>query len=143
MPRKRKPVESLKETGTYRPSRHAARTQAGSDPKPLPAASTGELLPAVSAARAELVKLIGPRLAASDEPQLVELAERLVEVRRLRLALHDAAPGDETHTRITRALTAATASLDRLALQFGLSPSSRTALPEQTARPGVISWQKK
>ncbi len=142
MPRKRLSIDALKASGSYRPSRHGSREReerALNAPIPAPA----ESLPAeVQTERDALAALLGTRLTALDGRLLDELAERVVEVRRLRVSLRSAVPGSPEHTRATRALTAATACLDRLAREFGLTPGSRTSLPEQPAtRPGVLTWK--
>jgi hypothetical protein len=144
MARPRKSVQELKENGTFRPSRHGGREASGqTTPLPRPTAEAPAASLDVEAVRADLAKLLGRALSATDGVLLVELAERVVEVRRLRDACRAAFPGSAEHSRITRALTAATAALDRLAAQFGLTPNSRTALPagkNGTALLGARTW---
>lgn len=135
MPARRKTIAELKQSGTFRPSRHgqreAAERQSSAVPgRAPPVAGEPPQLPAdVAAVRAELVALLGSRLTGQDEPMLVELAERVVEVRRLREASRAVAAGSVEAARLARVLAGALAALDRLAAAFGLTPGSRLSLP--------------
>src|SRR5262245_14879334 len=135
MPARRKTVAELKASGTYRPSRHGQREtappQSAAVPSgPVPIAVPATLPPEVAAVRADLVRLLGSRLTAQDGLLLDELAERVVEVRRLREASRAVAVGSVEASRLARVLAGALVSLDRLAAAFGMTPGSRTSLPE-------------
>lgn len=130
MANRRKTVSELKAAGTYRPSRHGARDRAESTPGVSFLAPSYALPADVQTERNRLCGLHGDRLTTLDGTLLDELAERVVEVRRLRAAGRLQVPGTMEYTRVSSAMTAALAALDRLATAFGMTPASRAALPD-------------
>lgn len=139
MANRRKTIEELKASGSYRPSRHKARERAEAVRSAGIIAPSHTLAPDVEAERNRLVALLGKQLTDRDGDMLTELAERVVEVRLLREAAKKVMPGTLERTRISSSLTAAMAALDRLAAAFGMTPATRPVMPD-SPKDGVLAW---
>lgn len=156
MGRKRKSIEELKRSGTYRPGRHGERAADASDqPAPLPippgpaplasvppspavaAVPTAEPFPpppdltdpSAAAWWDRLAMALVGRLTASDVPMLAQACRWLVQEEVCREKLVGLDPTTPEHGRALRAASAAAAAADRILARYGLTPAARAKLP--------------
>lgn len=140
MGRNQKPLAQLA-PGTFRPrSRHADRVTVPPAKLGVKIEPTHKLSREVAAEWKRLLAILDKRMTDADVTGVIELAERSVEIRRLRTAIRKATPGSLPYTRINSALTTCAAALDRLSREFGLSPLSRSSLPTIAAQAGARTW---
>ena len=125
----RKSVAQHVRDGTFRPERHAGAAAAvGGPPKKPPTKPktlVGEGARLWRAVCESLAGVIGP----ADGAALLQLCLAHDEVVRCFGAMSQHAPGSEEHGRLARALASVTATFDRLAVRFGVTPLDRERLP--------------
>ncbi len=127
MGRHRKPVAEHVRDGTYRADRH------GPVPEPEPPAPPPERPADLAGGAAEfwdrVLLLIGPTLRPADGPQLVQMCRWWARWVECEAALDaEETPGTVEHSRLIKAAATCSASFDRIASRFGLTPADRAKL---------------
>ena len=133
MGRPRKPTEKHLLDGTFRKDRHGpVPADLGTAPPPVkPADLTG---PAGEFWNRVTVLLAGV-VRDRDGEQLAELCRWWARVQKVGAALDKSAPGSLVYGRLMNQASTASATFDRIAKRFGMTPADRAAVAAEAAGP--------
>ena len=129
MARRRKPVELRLLEGTYRADRHGPIPEAGGSPPIKPRDLAGD----AGSIWKRLVAYLAPVLRESDGPMLAELCWWWAELRRAQAVIAETKPGASAYLKKLSAVSACSEKVNRLASQFGLTPTDRAKLRFEAA----------